>query len=168
MTDEQITNSRRGGAGTLVQVDAQTGPDGPYPVAIVRAPDGSLKALHFQTPGMMRAISEAEPKVGDRISQGPEGLRVWKADLYGEAGMTRPAAADWARWANIAFRRSPGGRDSLVAEKPAPPPAAPAPRIAREVKMPNGQLGITFDPPAPVSQGQVVPARDGRGLEIRR
>lgn len=168
MTDETITNSRRGGAGVLVEVDAQTGPDGPYPVAIVRAPDGTLKALHFATPGMIRAISEAEPKVGDRISQGPEGLRVWRQDNYGEAGMTRPAAADWARWANVAFRRSPGGRDSLRPDPVAPAPAIPAPRVAREVKMQNGQLGYTYDPPAPEKLGQVVEARDGRGLEVRR
>lgn len=166
--DEQIVNSRRGGSGVLVEVDTQTGPDGPYPVAIVRAPDGTLRALHFQTPGMIRSISTAEPKVGDRISQGPEGLRVWRQDNYGEAGMTRPAAADWAKWGNVAYRRSPGGRDALVAEKPAPPRAAPAPRVPREVKMPNGSLGVTYDPAPPEKVGQVVEARDGRGLEIRR
>lgn len=166
---EQITNARRGGAGVLVEVDTQRDDQGnAYPVCVVRTSDGSLRAVHFSEPWQIRSLAQAEPKIGDRLSLSAGNLHVDRPDLYGEAGMTRPAAADWGKWANVAYRRDPESPSHLLPDPVAPAPAAPAPRIRLEIRMPNGQMGHTYDPEPVRSSGQVVEARDGRGLEIRR
>lgn len=165
---EQITNARRGGAGVLVEVDEQVDSQGRrYPVAIVRASDGGLRALHFSEPGQIRALAQAEPRIGDRLSLSGASLHVDRPDLYGPATQPEPAA-NWARWANVAYRRDPESPSHLVPDPVAPAAAALAPRVRREIKMPNGQIGFTYDPEPARSSGQVVDARDGRGLEVRR
>jgi len=162
----EITNARRGGAGVLVEIDEQVDSQGRrYPVGIVRASDGSLKALHFSEPGQIRALAKAEPKVGDRLSLSAGLLHIDRADNYGAAG-ERAAAADWGKWANVAFRRDPESPSHLVAERPEPPARSAPERTAREVKMPNGSLGVTFDPLPTAPQPRVV--QDATGHLVTR
>jgi hypothetical protein len=168
MANEPIVNARRGGAGILVEVDTQTDAEGHnYPVCLVKAADGSLRALHFQEPGQIAALAKAAPSVGDRLSLSADNLHVDRPDNFGERGMARVPAADWSRWGNAAYRRLPGGHDALRPEPVSPAPAVAAPRVRREVRMPNGQIGHTYDPPD-IRRSQVVPDRDNKGLEVRR
>jgi len=162
-----ISNARHG-AGVLKSVDVLTGEDGKtYPVCIVKASDGSLKALHFEQPGQIAALAKAAPSVGDRISLSPDNLHIDKTDSYGLAGTKPQPAADWAAWGNRAYRRDPQTARHLVAEKVAPVAPVAAPRIRRPIRLPDGRFGTTDEPMPSATRGQVVP--DGRGgLEIRR
>jgi len=166
MSDTQITNARRGGAGVLVEIDEQVDSQGRrYPTAIVRASDGTLKALHFSEPGQIAALAKAAPAVGDRLSLSSGNLNVTRPDLYGPTA-ERPAAADWGKWANVAYRRDPESPSHLVADRVAPPARSAPARVERQVRMANGQVGTTFDP-APVAPQPRIVAEDGHMVTRR-
>jgi hypothetical protein len=162
-----VLNARHG-AGVLKRIDVLTGEDGrTFPVAVVKAADGSLKALHFSEPGQIAALAKAAPSIGDRLSLSADNLHVDRPDNFGERGMTRVPASDWAKWGNAAYRRSPGGHDALHPEPVSPAPAVAAPRMRRPIRLPDGRFATTDEAMPSATRGQVV--ADGRGgLEIRR
>ena len=167
---EQIHNhnfSRDGAAhGELEQVDTAADDLGLYPVAILRDSAGVRRAVHFTRPDHIAKLVHAAPNIGDELSvSATGGVTVTKPDLYGESGMTIPAAADWSHVAHMGFRRA-GPVEHLKAESRAPQaPVAPK-RILRQFKTADGKLQHTFDPLPEVKAPQIV--QDASGHLVTR
>ena len=175
MTDQPIRNHRLGRdgptAGVIQAVEEGRDDSGQlYPVVLVLHADGSLRAVHFQEPRHISALTQAAPNIGDRVSVHLGGdLSVSPGpDNYGEVGMVHQPAADWGAWANRAYRRNPDNPRQIEMEAKHPEVQAPAGRYRRRVRLADGREGYTYDPAPAANHGQVVPSRDGSGFEIKR
>lgn len=167
---EQILNhnfARDGAAhGELEQVDVASDDDGLYPVAVLRDSAGVRRAVHFTRPDHIAKLVHAQPNIGDAVSiTANGGVTVSKPDIYGESGMTIPAATDWTKAAHMGFRRA-GPVEHLRAEPPTPQAPLASKRILRRYTTPDGKLQTTYDPLPEVKAPQIV--QDATGHLVTR